>query len=362
MALKRTFRADGTSQVRSRGFTLIELLVVVAIIALLISILLPSLSAARNSAKAVKCAANLSQVGKAVNIYLAENRGIFPPSYVYPKDAGGSWDPNNQPPGNNYGYLHWSYFLYGKGEAGADAFKCPNFQNGGAPRTNPGPKGEDWEIGEQEDDAGATGPSTGVTEDKQAPRMAYIANTAVMPRNKFTLQILQATVPNVGSPPRLNRFVRDTELKSAGNVILATEMHNNWKVMSKSVGSNFLSKSHRSINPFYHPSGDWNEFASPGQGFRMGPPGDATYGLQPLDVLTNGADLTSGVGHAQLNAVGRHHPGGDKWGGTANFMYCDGHVERSTVLKTIQDRRWGDKFYSLTGGYTELMLLNQAIP
>ena len=39
----------------------------------------------------------------------------------------------------------------------------------------------------------------------------------------------------------------------------------------------------------------------------------------------------------------------DKNGGAANFAYCDGHVELSTVLETIKKRRWGDRFYSLTG-------------
>jgi len=64
-------------KVRS-AFTLIELLVVVAIIALLISILLPSLSQAREQAKAVKCGANLHQMGLCLTMYLDEHRGYFP--------------------------------------------------------------------------------------------------------------------------------------------------------------------------------------------------------------------------------------------------------------------------------------------
>lgn len=66
---------------RRRGFTLIELLVVIAIIALLLSILLPSLQKAKDSAKAVVCLANLKQQGYALTLYAENNEGWLPQAY-----------------------------------------------------------------------------------------------------------------------------------------------------------------------------------------------------------------------------------------------------------------------------------------
>ncbi len=63
---------------RTSGFTLIELLVVVAIIALLISILLPSLSKARAQARSTLCASRVGQLAKAILIY-ADDYDETPP-------------------------------------------------------------------------------------------------------------------------------------------------------------------------------------------------------------------------------------------------------------------------------------------
>lgn len=60
------------------AFTLIELLVVVAIIALLISILLPSLARAREGARSSVCLSNLKQFGYGVVMYTAESKSILP--------------------------------------------------------------------------------------------------------------------------------------------------------------------------------------------------------------------------------------------------------------------------------------------
>ncbi len=69
-----------------RGFTLIELLVVIAIIALLISILLPALSKAREQGRKAKCLANLGEIGKSLIVYMQEHDNGIP--WVNPAPTG----------------------------------------------------------------------------------------------------------------------------------------------------------------------------------------------------------------------------------------------------------------------------------
>jgi len=72
----------------ARGFTLVELLVVISIIALLISILLPSLRSAREQAKLVVCKANIRSLAQATNVYLADGEGRTPAGHY--NNAGGN--------------------------------------------------------------------------------------------------------------------------------------------------------------------------------------------------------------------------------------------------------------------------------
>ena len=70
-----------------RGFTLVELLVVIAIIAMLVTLLLPAVQAARESARRAQCMNNLRNVGLAIqNFHSARNK--IPSSHRFESGPG----------------------------------------------------------------------------------------------------------------------------------------------------------------------------------------------------------------------------------------------------------------------------------
>lgn len=66
------------------GFTLVELLTVIAIVVILIAILLPALTKARESARSVQCMSNMRQIGLAFTMYADRNGGYFAPLSALP--------------------------------------------------------------------------------------------------------------------------------------------------------------------------------------------------------------------------------------------------------------------------------------
>jgi len=86
----------------SRAFTLVELLVVIGIIAVLISVLLPALGKARQSANSIDCQARLRQMGQALHIYVSQNKGLLPWSVVkHDKNGLTPWEDGTLPNASN---------------------------------------------------------------------------------------------------------------------------------------------------------------------------------------------------------------------------------------------------------------------
>lgn len=340
---------------RGVGFTLIELLVVIAVIAVLIGVLLPTLSKSRDTARTLRCKASIRSVGQAVTVYSTDFR-YFPPAYVYGSDETSlNWrleDQKLRNPVRSNGYVHWSAFLLSNGSVSEQAFTCPSAPRGGAPRTNPGARDTDWDDGQVNDltaPAGASPP-----QDRQVSRIAYGGNDAVFTRNKFTLDDGSA---------RKNQFVNpswiDGSARGAGGTILAAEFgfskQYGWRTLAETSDSSgsYLLKSHRPFTPFVGGSagGDvYNEAVAGGRPRFFYPQlNDFTKGREPaIGALVAAPD---GGSATTLDAVARHHTGGKDqgFGGSGNFVFLDGHVEQSSVLDTVRNRRWGDKFYSISG-------------
>jgi prepilin-type N-terminal cleavage/methylation domain-containing protein/prepilin-type processing-associated H-X9-DG protein len=112
---------------RPKGFTLIELLVVISIIAVLLAILIPSLSRAREKVKETSCKSNLKNVGLAVLMYLDANERRLPNTgsangFLWYDSAGNVYRPNNVTGDSYWGVWYYDYLKDTK------IFGCPSLQ------------------------------------------------------------------------------------------------------------------------------------------------------------------------------------------------------------------------------------------
>jgi len=109
-------------QTERRAFSLVELLVVIGIIAILIALLLPTLSRVREQARQVQCAAKLRMVGQALTMYANHNRSHYPSFsdwQVYGGDGTGEDDDDGP------GWTEMIEPYIGKPTSGI--YLCPNF-------------------------------------------------------------------------------------------------------------------------------------------------------------------------------------------------------------------------------------------
>ena len=111
-----------------KGFTLIELLVVISIIALLVAILMPALSKAKEQARSTVCLSNLKQWGVIWQMYTDEWSDRFPDYQSF----------NEQNAGNTP-RASWAYCLSKRYEKNAELLTCPSANKIDIPnRQNPG--------------------------------------------------------------------------------------------------------------------------------------------------------------------------------------------------------------------------------
>lgn len=328
---------------RSRSaFTLVELLVVIGIIAILTSILLPSLSRVRDRANTIKCASNLRGIGQALAGYVAENGGVLPASNYY-KGLKFDDQTGQLPTQPVNGYVHWSAFLYGGkyqfSEDGAfrttngwEAFSCPSLENGGLPPANTFQGNNDALSNE----------SPGQV-DWQAPRLAYTVNEALCPRGLFR--------PFFGDRGnvRAYHYVSAGRVKNSAETILAAEIWGTQlTVQTASLidGGSQVSASRRPVHGFTSGVANAEQLYKvprrgtfiPATANDLNPNPQANAGGTPTTLLD-----WVGRNHARKSALGPNQT--DQ--GVSNFLYLDGHVETKHVSETLAPFQWGDRFYSL---------------
>lgn len=269
----------------AQGFTLIELLVVIAIIAILAAILFPVFAKAREKARQTSCLSNMKQLGLGLTSYASDYDECFPYSYTYIN--GDSTQGYNQWSGACAPYVSsWQIYV------------CPSDKNHGLPPA------QNWDL--------------------QAPKLSYIANEVVMPRNKADCQsVSQSAIDN-----------------PSGLVILAEMTDYNYAIGGTSTGGGSNPyKTHRPFNALELPG---SNVTGTGDGpFTQISPTNAKAAFDWAASLT-AADTSESYSHVRYMSPDRHNGG-------ANYAFADGHAKWSAFNKMLQDHAFGTKFYSQVG-------------
>ncbi len=323
---------------KRRGFTLIELLVVIGIIGLLASILMPSLSKAREQAKGASCMSNLHNIGLSLAMYQGDHRNFFPTAYTYIDGNSGS-----------SGYYHWTAALdRGEYTAAVNARKfpkvakqyvCPSHTPGGWAPSN----FTSWRVpspppGQSSQDA------TNTMDDRQAPRLSYVANEAIMPRKKFSNEHDRIAMADPTNPAHTGNLclVDGDDIEAPNNTILVSEFSRSANcIWGSSVGGGVAYKSHRPTNGVksnqVNGVFDGEKYTVGTQVFKL-TFAEAQAAIDAVLADKNAASTNHHISYIEANA----HASG------SNYLFVDGHTSRHMLEETLDPGTymWGRKVYS----------------
>lgn len=264
---------------RRPAFTLIEILVVLAIIAILVAVLLPSLSNARQSAWSIRCASNMRQLAAGHASYADENDGISLPGRM--GKIGADTDRANHYEVGNGKHYRPRWMVTMGASSGFHAYANPS--------TDPGKENDNNRLLEHP-----------IFKDPAVPEYLNNRNYAL----GYNFQFLGNTRANAAG--RFVRFpVRVYELNPS-TVLFADAL---------GTAAAYETGERLPYNPQPHPVNDAREIAN--HGWSLDPPR-----------LTADSDNCDGSRDGFLRSAPdeRHH-------GSANVAWIDGHVAASTAAK-----------------------------
>jgi prepilin-type N-terminal cleavage/methylation domain-containing protein/prepilin-type processing-associated H-X9-DG protein len=330
-----------------KAFTLIELLVVIAIIAILAAILMPAIGKARSMARAASCLSNLRNTGVALQMYSTTNNGMLPTAYHYVNGDGSSG-----------GYYHWTAALdpaLYPGEVDdspceytrtTKQYVCPGHTVGGFAPTNFSvewiPNAPAGQVPQNDD-----------VNDKQAPRLSYVANEIMMPRKKFNTahDLRFADGLESAGTAKLVLVMSDEVLEPANTILVGEFSESANCIYGNSYGGGMAYKSHRPTNALkvapYDPGDGSSIEIFDGETYDTWQ-GNSVYMLNSDEAMTAIedvlADPDAGPDSHHISYINPEaHIGG------SNYLFVDGHAALHSLQETVDPNAfmWGDKVYSL---------------